>query len=188
MEFVELSDKELDFGLFENEKQFIITYADSFDVSWEIIPPPEWISISPTNGIINVDDPDTITVKLNRSNLVIGKYNGKIEISFQDKSNTKAVAVFMEMKALHKISSDSLRFSFADTLNSFTLSNIGNLPLKWDFTPIDDWIIADPDTGTLTVDSLNYLSKSVTANSINQSTDTTITVKLIIPNWLSVII
>ena len=178
LEFVNISEEELDFGLFENEKQFIITYADSFDVSWEIVPPADWISISPLSGIINVNDPDTITVKLNRSNLSIGKYNGKIEISFQDKTNTKPVAVSMEIKALHKISSDSLRFSSADTLNSFILSNIGNFPLKWDFTSIDDWIIADPDTGTLAVDSSNYLSKSITANSVNQSTDTTITIKI----------
>ncbi|KAB2845048.1 MAG: BACON domain-containing protein, partial [Melioribacteraceae bacterium] len=120
LEFVELSDEKINFGLFENEKQFVIAYADSFNVSWAITTSDSWITVTPTSGIINIDDPDTVTVKIDREKIKgRGAFTAKIEISFQDKTNSKSIDIFAEIKAMLSISTDSLRFGASDTLSSF---------------------------------------------------------------------
>lgn len=178
LEFVGISNDTLKFDLFEQEKQFIISYADSFDVKWEITPDVEWIQISPDSGIINIDSPDTITVKLLRSGIEPGDYNYNLEINFQNKTSSKTVNVKMEIKALAEISDKTLNFGFSDSLNSFNIRNIGNYPFKWKFVADREWISVRPDTGTLSIDSTNFLSKLTDLKKAFDKSDTSITVKI----------
>lgn len=177
-DFLELSAEEINFSLFENQQQFVISYADSFDVNWEITTPIGWIEISPISGIINFDNPDTITVKINRAGLPPESYEDNIKINFQDKENKVTVKVKMEIKAIINISGDSLRLGFTDSLASFNISNEGNYPLKWNFNTDKDWISVEPDTGILSIDSSKFLSKVLTENSTNKINDTTITIRI----------
>ena len=178
LQFVGVSDEKIEFGLFENEKQFVITNIDSFDVNWEIISTLDWITVSPMNGKINAAEPDTVTVKINRSKLTPGIYSDKVEINFENKTNSKFVELLMEIKAQISVSVDSMRFGIYDSLNSFKLSNTGNYPLKWNFIPTEEWISVQPDSGILLVDSTKFLSKQTLNHSANKNIDTTIFVKI----------
>ena len=85
LEFVELSTDTLNFGLFETEKQLIVAYKDSFDVSWEISQHDDWIEISQMAGIISIDNPDTISVKINRKDKDPGVFRSSFEIDFHER-------------------------------------------------------------------------------------------------------
>ncbi|KAB2838043.1 MAG: BACON domain-containing protein, partial [Melioribacteraceae bacterium] len=178
LEFVSVSQEKLEFGMFEIEKQFVITNVDSFDVNWEILPAINWITISPMSGKINAADPDTVTVKINRSKLIPGKYSDKIEISFENKTNSKFIELLMEIKAQLRVSQDSMRFGIYDSLKSFKLFNSGNYPLKWSFIADEEWISVQPDTGTLLVDSTKFLSNGTQSNSTSKYSDATVFVKI----------
>lgn len=178
LEFVSVSEEKLEFGMFEIEKQFVITNVDSFDVNWEILPARNWVSISPTSGKINAAKPDTITVKLNRSKLPPGKYSEKIEISFENKTNSKFIEILMNINAQLSVSVDSMKFGIYDSLSSFKIYNTGNYPLKWNFVSTEEWISVQPDTGTLPVDSTKFITNGSFNNSAKQNNDIIVFVKI----------
>ncbi|MBU2491145.1 MAG: hypothetical protein KJ571_00870 [Bacteroidetes bacterium] len=178
VEYISLSKNEIDFSLFENEQQFIVTYADSFDVKWEFEPFAHWITVSKMNGTINIDDPDTVSVKIERSKLKPGSYKENLILNFKNKSDSKKITVKLEMKPILSISNDSLSLGTSDSLATIILSNEGNYPLNWDFNCNEDWVFVQPDTGLLNIDSSKFLWRGMNDPSIKSKSDTAITIKV----------
>lgn len=168
LESIELSSDSLDFGLFKNEMEFIVLNTDTLNVYWVAQPSYEWIEIEPLNGILESDVPDTIRIKVDRSQLLDGPYEGDVILEFDSTIETILINVSLLMRAVVEIPTTPIEFGVSDTSFTFSITNSGNFPLEWSCTPADPWITVIPDTGTVYPDTT---TQKVLLKSDNNSTD-----------------
>ncbi|MFC2170556.1 hypothetical protein ACFLQJ_01095 [Calditrichota bacterium] len=75
-----LSVSSLDFGEEQNESTILISNIGSGALQWDISPSETWLGCTPDNGI-TTDDTVEVIVSVDRSDLAVDEYYGKLEIT-----------------------------------------------------------------------------------------------------------
>lgn len=101
-----------------------------------------WLSITPSGGLLGPHLSAILSVRVNTHNLTPGNYQGTLNFSYAGGS-AQQVAVTLAVNAppapVMHISTQNLSFhtnqGFNPTPQSFTISNTGNAPLNWQIKP-----------------------------------------------------
>jgi len=141
-----ISETELDFGAMSSEMSFSVSNSGEGALEWTISTSEAWLICSPTEGS-TTDNPDVITVTVDRRGLSNGTYDGEIEIT-PNTGAAKTVSVQMIVPPpILSISTDDLDFGSNETEMSFTINNTGGGILSWEITENAGWLNAVPSSG-----------------------------------------
>ncbi|MBU1101170.1 MAG: hypothetical protein KKA84_12285 [Bacteroidetes bacterium] len=163
IEQIEISADSLDFGLFRDEMEFIIVNTDTLNIYWSAQPAHDWIEVEPASGLLESDVPDTIKIRVDRTQLRYGRYEGDVILEFDTTIETILINVSLLMQSIAEIPTTPIVFSPSDSVVTFSITNSGNFPLDWSLQPVDRWITVVPSSGTILPDTTNSskLLKSV---------------------------
>jgi len=87
-----LSVSELDFANTYGELQVVLSNSTEIPISWQAVPGQTWISIDPSQGIIETT-PLVATVTVNREALAIGAHSGSVDFVYPGGTATLTVQV-----------------------------------------------------------------------------------------------
>ncbi len=107
-----------------------------------------WIkSITPDQGATAKDNPESVEVVVDRSGLSGGSYQGKIDISSDDKDTVVQIVLLVAEMA---VSPTQLDFGAAESEKSLSVQNKGSGTLNYNVSVSDNWIIVNPNSGIIT--------------------------------------
>ena len=162
-----VSPTNLNFGQTVYDLNITVNNGGDEELSWQIISGQSWLTIFPSTGTTTTEE-DQITVTVNRSGLEVGNYSGNL--TFTSNGGNINVPVQMEITPIVLIiDPNSLNFGSEETNLSFTISNTGNGELNWSLIPNQNWITANPTSGSLINNSEDVL---VTVNRSGLTPDT----------------
>jgi len=187
---IDVSPAVLNFGSSGTELTFTITNIGQETLNWSISDDQNWLEVSPTSGSTTTEQ-DEIIVNVDRAGLSVGDYTGIISIS----SNGGDINIDVSMEILPPylvVSSNSLDFGSTETIQNFTITNIGAGTLNWSISADQSWISLWPSSGStsteedeisVTVDrsGLSYGSYSGNLNITSDGGDATVSVNMDVP-------
>ncbi|MBT4796362.1 MAG: hypothetical protein HON83_08155 [Candidatus Marinimicrobia bacterium] len=187
---IDVSPAVLNFGSSGTELTFTITNIGQETLNWSISDDQNWLEVSPTSGSTTTEQ-DEIIVNVDRAGLSVGDYTGIISIS----SNGGDINIDVSMEILPPylvVSSNSLDFGSTETIQNFTITNIGAGTLNWSISADQSWISLWPSSGStsteedeisVTVDrtGLSYGAYSGELNITSDGGDETISVNMDVP-------
>ena len=143
---MEVPEDKLHFITGKNEKDFAIKNIGGGLLEWFISSDVSWINLSRNRGSAKRES--VCTVKVKRTGLATGKYNGTIFI--RSKSDEKHISVSMVV-ATPSLYIDTKFLSFDSTKNSqtFNIKNFGGGTLSWEIQSDVHWIVVSPDKGKI---------------------------------------
>jgi len=151
---------ELNFGSANSDLNITLTNSGDEALNWSLNPDQTWITASSTSGTI-LNDPENITISIDRSGLDPADYSGSIAISSNGGNQNVSISMVVEANPVLEFSPTLLNFGEVATQNSFTISNLGNGYLNWTLTPNYDWISVDQVSGSTTNSSASSINVTV---------------------------
>ncbi len=141
---MQIEINELHFITGENEKEFSIKNIGGGLLEWSLSSNVNWINLNRYSGSAKRES--FCTVKVNRTGVSNGKYNGKIFIN--SKSDEKHIDVSM-IVAKPSLYIDTKYLSFDSTKNSqtFNMKNFGGGTMTWEILSDVHWLIVKPNKG-----------------------------------------
>ena len=121
-----VSTNSLDFGSSSTSKTFSISNSGTGTLTWEISESVSWItSVSPSSG----DNDETITVKVSRSGMSPGTYNGTVSVTSNGGNQNVSVSMSVEEKELVIYTNDDAFINSSLPNNNWSDSE--NLKVGW---------------------------------------------------------
>jgi len=141
-----ISENKLHFITGKNEKDFSIKNIGGGLLKWSISSDVNWINLSRRSGSAKRES--VCKVKVKRTGLATGKYNGTIFI--RSKSDEKQIGVSM-IVATPSLYIDTKYLSFDSTKISqtFNIKNFGGGIMSWEIQSDVHWIVVSPDKGKI---------------------------------------
>jgi len=150
-----VSPTSLDFGNSTTNMTINIINGGDEELSWQVASNKSWLTTFPSAGVTNTET-DEISVTINRSGLEVGNYSGNL--AFTSNGGDLNVPVAMEVTpVILSVTPSTLDFGSEETQLTLSVSNSGNGELNWSLTPNQDWITADPTSGTITTTSVDIM-------------------------------
>ncbi|KAA2218165.1 MULTISPECIES: BACON domain-containing protein [Maribacter] len=122
-------------------------------LEWRIGSKPNWISFSPSSGILD-GTIDEILVTTEVSGLNVGWNTGSVEIiSSSAGKKLMDVSVFIETPQISQmaISKSILEFDYQEDSTEFYIKNSGGLDFNWTINNQNDYLTVSPDSGFLAI-------------------------------------
>lgn len=166
-----IDKNELKFGKKTFSRTFEIKNGGAKPLNWNLFENPDepWIkSVLPANGTLLQNEPQQIEIKVSRSGLTEGDYEGKISI--QSNGGDKNVKVIMRVEndfPIPEIKPAELAFGSVLTKRHFVLKNVGTAPLDWSMGNAGDipWVAdVEPSEGVLSVDESQTVTVTIDRN------------------------
>ena len=173
---INLSEEELDFGLFTNELRFTVENNDTLDIYYDIQTWPDWITVTPASGNLASMQTDTFVVAIDRAGLDIGDYGGDIYVEIMDADEDLYVPISMQVKPAPIFTPQQLNFNASETRGTFTIQNQGNHDLIWKASSLQNWLTVEPDSGTTEPAPRNIISKRTDNKTMEETSTLTVTV------------
>lgn len=145
-----ITPTQINFGITNIEENVSITNIGTGSLIWSTSESLDWLSVSPSSGSVDADNPTNTTVSVTRSGLSQGSYEG--EVVFTSNGGDDTVKVQMVVVPSLVVSGSSLNFGAELTSLSFTISNSGGGILDWTITEQLSWLIVSPTSGTTEVE------------------------------------
>ncbi len=146
-----LNPTNLNFGQTVYNLNLAVNNGGDEELSWQVTSDQSWLTTFPTTGTTTTEE-DQVTVTVNRGGLAVGNYTGNL--SFTSNGGDFNVPIQMEVTPIVLIINPlSLDFGEEETELSFEISNTGNGTLNWSLTPNQNWLSANPTSGSLTNES-----------------------------------
>ena len=143
-----ISPTNLNFGQTVYNLNIAVNNGGDEELSWQVTSNQSWLTTFPTTGTTTSEE-DQVTVTVNRAGLGVGNYTGNL--SFTSNGGDFNVPVQMEVTPIVLIVNPlSLDFGEEETELTFEISNTGNGTLNWELTLNQNWITANPTSGSLT--------------------------------------
>ena len=152
-----ITPTQINFGNTDTEQPVSITNTGTGALTWTASENLNWLSLSPTSGLVNAEDTTSTTVSVTRAGLDKGSYEG--EIAFVSNGGNDTVQVQMEVVPTLVVSESSLNFGTELTALTLTVTNPGGGNLEWTVTNTANWLTVSPNSGTTQTedDVLNIL-------------------------------
>ena len=147
--FLDISQKELNFGRSDESKIITLSNLGSRPLTWQLNNSlPNWLRIIPTDGIIPAEGKSDAEINVVRAGLSAKTYEHPIKIS--SNGGDEDIIIKMEVTAdpVLTISPDSLFFGNNESQKSFIISNTGNGELSWQLSSNQPWLSYTPLNGT----------------------------------------
>ncbi len=140
----------LDFDTGAVSKTINITNSGTGELTWSLNTEQTWIEIAALNGSITTET-NSIEIKVNRTGLVPGIYNGTINLI--SNGGNQIVTIAMEIPKIPEIpilnvSPDSLNFDTSIISKIINITNAGTGTLVWSITDNQLWLDVTPVSGT----------------------------------------
>jgi len=152
-----ITPTQINFGNTDTEQPVSITNTGTGALTWTASENLNWLSLSPTSGLVNAEDTTSTTVSVTRAGLDQGSYEG--EIAFLSNGGNDTLQVQMEVVPTLVVSESSLNFGTELTALTLTVTNPGGGNLEWTVTNTANWLTVSPNSGTTQTedDVLNIL-------------------------------
>jgi len=137
------------------------------DLEWEIASKPDWVTVSPSSGFVEVGEPQDIIITLNSDGLINGQYNQTIVFGVNDQNNPFVnfpINLFVDGQKSLTFSVDTLDFGLVPVseqkYKQVYVINDGNFPVNIfstysniiNFQPqLSTFMLMPGDSGLLTV-------------------------------------
>jgi hypothetical protein len=126
------------------------------DLNWALSDDADWMSCTPTSGVVSPGDSQTVTVTAD-SWPGVGEYTGTITVTDPDAIPTSDIVTVtlncdQPLMAVDPVSIDIGWLSLGpDPTGSFQISNLnaGTADLEWTLTETSAWMYCDPMSGTI---------------------------------------
>lgn len=138
----------IDLGTSDDAVEARVTNAGDGDLHWTLTA-PAWASVEPATGTLAPGAEATVAVTPDRNGLAPGTYTGSLALDSDGGSATAAVTLRVLQPARLRLSATALDFGPDDSALTVVVHNDGEGPLVWTSDPGDDWITADPGSGTV---------------------------------------
>ncbi|MBN2092307.1 T9SS type A sorting domain-containing protein, partial [candidate division KSB1 bacterium] len=146
----------LDFGSSSQTRTFQITNTGTGSLNWNASENPEsdWIqTINPASGTLSANQSQTVTVSIQRGNLVPGNYNGNISVTSNGESQNISIKMsVISAGPILSVMANSLDFGGFLTARKFIIRNSGNSDLNWNISASNSepWLTSiSPESGSL---------------------------------------
>ena len=141
-----ITPAQINFGNTETEQPISITNTGTGALTWIASENLNWLSLSPTSGLVNAEDTTSTTVSVTRAGLDQGSYEG--EIAFVSNGGNDTLQVQMEVVPTLVVSESSLDFGTELTSSTLTVTNPGGGNLEWIVTNTANWLTISPTSGS----------------------------------------
>jgi hypothetical protein len=130
-------------------RELFISTKPAWECDFLITQKPEWLTITPTQGIINGKKLQ-LTIRTKKAGLNAGRYSGDISI-ISDIAGTAEVKVTMAVAEQPQIKINPSSINFPDNVSEMdlTIQNTGNGPLTWSFANSPVWLSFSSSSGIL---------------------------------------
>ncbi len=146
---LELEVTALDFGETETSQTFTITNSGGSMLVWSLNASEEWITATPAAGSIEATASTTVTVEVDRSQLVtVGVHEGTVIVSSNGGSTEIEITVTVPDQPVLEVSPSALDFGSEYVVKELLITNSGTGTLEWEITAQESWITIDHATGT----------------------------------------
>ena len=143
---IEINLENLNFITGINAIDFSVRNIGGGLLEWSLEPDAHWISLSRGSG--STRNESTCTVKVNRTGLRTGKYNGSIQIYSNSEVKRIGVNMIVSSPALY-VDTKYLSFDSTKTGHTFNIKNLGGGTLLWEAEAVESWININPNKGSL---------------------------------------
>jgi hypothetical protein len=155
----------LDFSTNQSELGVTLSNTGTGDLTWNASTQDGWISVTPNSGTIGVGS-SNVQIKVNRSGLNPGNYNGSVTFSSNGGNQTVTVKLTIPSSPILNVSPKDLDFGEIENLKFLQINNIGTGTLSWNIVSNQNWLTVSPSQGS------NFLGVNVTVNRENMTTGT----------------
>ena len=145
---LEISNNNLDFGLYQNELNFNINNGGDGVLIWNIYEINDWLSVSPQNG--ETVDEALVNVNVNRSVLYQGNYSMNMGIT--SNGGYEQVDITCDVVPILAVSENNFYFDESTDQLSFVITNVGSGIMPWSVDASENWIILSDNSGEITDD------------------------------------
>jgi len=144
-----VSESELEFGNTLATMSFTISNTGKGNLEWSVSENADWLSCSPTSGIVLPLKSSTIVVTVNRAGKDNGNYGENIVVS--SNAGNAMIAASMSITPVNlNLSPTSLDFGEAESTIRVSMTNPSGRTLKYTITTLNDWISVSKSTGSIT--------------------------------------
>jgi hypothetical protein len=143
---IDVSTDQLNFITGKSAIDFSIKNIGGGLLKWSLVPDASWISLSRDGGSTKKESVCTARVK--RTGLTMGKYNGSILIRSNSEEKRIAVTMIVTRPSLY-VDTKYLSFDSTKTSHTFNIKNFGGGTLFWEIQTEENWIMMNPDKGSL---------------------------------------
>ncbi|MCG2716906.1 MAG: PKD domain-containing protein, partial [Candidatus Marinimicrobia bacterium] len=137
----------LDFESNKSEMTLYLSNSGAGTLTWNITNDESWISYSPNSGTTTTEI-EEIKVTVDRLGLNPGVHTGNILVSSYGGNQTIAVSLTVPDEPLLLISPQTLDFGGSKNTMTFDIANSGTGDLTWSLSDNQEWISANPTSGT----------------------------------------
>jgi hypothetical protein len=143
---IDVSTDQLNFITGKSAIDFSIKNIGGGLLRWSLIPDASWISLSRDGG--STKKKSVCTARVKRTGLTTGKYNGSILIRSNSDEKRIAVSMIVARPSLY-VDTKYLSFDSTKTNHTFNIKNFGGGTLFWEIQTEENWIMMNPDKGSL---------------------------------------
>ncbi|HTS17947.1 MAG TPA: alkaline phosphatase family protein [Verrucomicrobiae bacterium] len=145
-------------------------------MTWSAATTVNWVSLSVTNGTLAGSSSTNITVSVNANanSLSSGSYSGVVSFATSNGSGSASEPVNLTVTsptALLSVTPSSGFVSagppggpFSPISQTYTLSNIGGVPMSWTANNTASWLTVSPTSGTLASGASTNVTAAINAN------------------------
>jgi hypothetical protein len=154
-----------DFGTSQTETNVTLSNTGTGTLSWSAVSSDGWITVTPNSGDITTNS-TSAKLKVNRSGLAPGNFNGTVIFSSNGGNQTATVKMNIPAVPILSVSPGVIDFGETSTTQNLQINNIGTGSLTWSIVSNQPWLTTSPAQGT------NYTAVSINANRTGMSTGT----------------
>jgi len=173
----------LNFGTYETSLTVTLSYLNimGYNVSYGIDSKPNWISVSPSGGMMpyigGYVNAISLLVSVNRTGLTPGQtYSGTVTFWERSASVTSydnlSVSMRVPLPAQLSVSPDSYNFRDSGTSCQFSVQNTGESTLNWSASEGISWLSLSPSGGSLGQGVLQFVTATVNREGLAPGTTT----------------
>lgn len=153
----------------EDQKLIFIKNTGTGFLSWELQPQPSWLVFNHYSGTLLEGDSIQVVAIVSRNGLAVGTEQGEaVFVSNSEEGNvTMSITVEVPPVSILTLSASELIFDYFNDNNSLYIKNEGNIPMDWNISNPNEYLITEPVTGTLQIGDSIEISLEVDRTNLN---------------------
>ena len=139
-----LSTKAVDFETEATTKIVTVTNAGMADLNWQLTEQVDWLTCTPTSGIIKPGKSESVTFRADRTKVLVGTWNDKVV--FASDGGSEEVTVSITVPSI-SVRWEPAEMNFGDIETVMDLRLSGGSNVSYTLTPSNSWIIPSKNEG-----------------------------------------
>lgn len=140
-----LSTKAVDFETEATTKIVTVTNAGMADLTWQLTEQVDWLTCTPTSGVIKPGKSESVTFRADRTKVLVGTWNDKVV--FASDGGSEEVTVSITVPGI-SVKWEPAEMNFGDIETVMDLRLSGGTNVSYTLTPSKSWIIPSKREGT----------------------------------------